>query len=140
MPWERSARPHARGPALARALTDKLDSVRLAAAYALGEIGPDAAEAAPSLARALASDPDDDVRQEAAFALGELGEAARPMLPALQNAQRDRVEIVGQAAQEAIEKITDEDEDEPDVRPRATANPPVGRPAAGRPNPVRRAP
>ena len=61
------------------------------------------------------------MRQEAAFALGEIGDLARSMLPALENAQRDRAEVVRQAAQEAIEKINDDGEDD-EPEPAAPVN------------------
>jgi len=96
-------------PALAKALEDRLDSVRLAVAYALGEIGEKGGGAVVALIRVLAEDRDDEVRQEAAFALGEI---AIPMASApLEKALQDRAEIVRQAAQDAIEKLDEEGED-----------------------------
>lgn len=53
---------------LAEALKDKREKVREAAAFALGQIGPDAASAAPSLLEAL-KDHDDKVRKAAFFAI-----------------------------------------------------------------------
>ncbi|MDR3635043.1 MAG: HEAT repeat domain-containing protein, partial [Isosphaeraceae bacterium] len=93
-------------------VNDKFESVRLAAAYALGELGEEAGDAAKALGQAL-QDPDDEVRQEAAFALGEFGDAAEPLLPALRKAaDNDPAEVVRQAAKDAIDKLTEEDDDD----------------------------
>ena len=54
------------------AMTDEDGPIRLAAAVALGKIGPAARSAVPALVQALA-DPDSRVRGEAAAALGEIG-------------------------------------------------------------------
>jgi hypothetical protein len=63
------------------------------------------------------------------------------MLPTLQNVQqRDRAEVVRHAAEDAIEKITEDDDDDEADNPAAGAIPP--RPAAGvsikRPGPASR--
>ncbi len=56
--------------------------IRLAAAVALGSIGPDAREAVPDLTRAL-TDADSRVRGEAAASLGAIGPDSGPAVPAL---------------------------------------------------------
>jgi HEAT repeat protein len=53
---------------LSEALKDKREKVREAAAFALGQIGPDAASCAPALLEAL-KDPADKVRKAAFFAI-----------------------------------------------------------------------
>jgi HEAT repeat protein len=59
-------------------------------------------------------DPDDDVREEVVFAIGEIGTDAPPTIAALQQALQDPSPTVRGAAQEAIDKLQDEDdEDEP---------------------------
>ena len=52
------------------------------ACLVLGEIGPDAAEAAPALADVLASDAGPEVRREAALTLGSIGPEAAMATPA----------------------------------------------------------
>lgn len=58
------------GPPLIQALGDKDKWVRLAAARALGEIGPEAKEAVPALIQALKWK--ENIRRKAAWALGEI--------------------------------------------------------------------
>ena len=60
-------------------------------------------------------DPDDDVREEIVFAIGEIGTDAPPVIAALQQALQDPSPTVREAAQEAIDKLQgdDDDEDEP---------------------------
>ncbi len=90
-----------------------MTSVRLASAYAIGELGPNHPRALVALFGAL-KDPDDDVREEAAFAIGEIGTDAQPVLNALQQATQDSSPTVRDAAKEAIEKLEgDDDDDEP---------------------------
>jgi HEAT repeat protein len=60
-------------PALIEALRDTYMPVRKAAVLALGEIGPDAREAAPALGEVLLGDEEAAVRRRAAVALGEIG-------------------------------------------------------------------
>jgi HEAT repeat protein len=57
-------------PALIRALEDEDPDMRVAAANALGEIGPEAMEAVPALVWAALEDEDRDVRSVAVWALG----------------------------------------------------------------------
>ena len=63
-------------------VNDPDPDVRQAAAFALGEIGPDAAEAVPALTKAL-GDRDDAVRKSFIEALGSLGPEAKPAVTAL---------------------------------------------------------
>jgi HEAT repeat protein len=53
------------------ALRDRAKNVRVAAAYALGAIGPDARVAVPAL-RAMANQKDGDVRSATAYALEQI--------------------------------------------------------------------
>ncbi len=69
-------------PALAEALGDESDDVRLYASLALKEIGGDAEAALPALIEAL-KDELDRVRLNAAWALQGLGRAAKAAVPAL---------------------------------------------------------
>ena len=61
-------------------LQDKNGAVRLAAAWALGKIGPDAKTAVPALTKLL-KDKRSDVRRAAAFSLGEIGPEAKTAIP-----------------------------------------------------------
>ena len=76
-------------------------NVRRSAAYALGGIGPPAAEAVPALAAAL-HDPDADIRRSAAHALGKIGPAAVPGLLATLN---DPDEDVRQRTAKTLHRI-----------------------------------
>jgi len=69
-------------PALRVALTDRNDSVRLAAITALGEFGPRAEDAIPAFIEAL-EDKNERVRLAAMRALGTFGPKANAALPAL---------------------------------------------------------
>jgi HEAT repeat protein len=69
-------------PALARALEDADDQVRVNAALALYKIGPDAREAVPALIVAL-RDKENRVRMDAAMTLFRIGPDAREAVPAL---------------------------------------------------------
>ena len=60
-------------PALLEGLKNKDANIRKNAAFALGEIGPEAESAISELSRVLKKDPDREVRKNAAFALGEIG-------------------------------------------------------------------
>ncbi len=69
------------------------------ACLVLGEIGPDAAEAAPALADVLASDAGPEVRREAALTLGSIGPEAAMATPALSTALGDsQMSVVASAA------------------------------------------
>ncbi|GAB6166664.1 hypothetical protein JCM19992_26640 [Thermostilla marina] len=74
-------------PILARAL--QFPALRRAAAYALGDYGPEAAPAVEALAEAL-DDEDPSVRSEILFALGAIGPHAEAALPAVRKALKDR--------------------------------------------------
>jgi HEAT repeat protein len=89
-------------PALAEALADADDGVRLKVAMALESTGPGAAPAVPALARAV-RDRDGNVRLWAAKALTRIGPAAREALPALE--QASRYDSTRPAAEEAIRAI-----------------------------------
>ncbi|MCB9548503.1 MAG: HEAT repeat domain-containing protein [Myxococcales bacterium] len=97
--------PHAtRG--LRRALGDRDEQVRMAAAEALGRRKADAAEAVRALALLL-PDPDTRAGLVAARVLGRLGPAARDAIPALIAIDdRDRERLV--AAQDALRAIAGE--------------------------------
>jgi HEAT repeat protein len=94
--------------ALADALTDKAEFVRAAAAGALGEIGPRAVAAVPSLILSL-RDPDAGVQEAAAEALEEIGPLAGPVdraaVPALLSAIKDMDNWAREVAEVAIGKI-----------------------------------
>lgn len=75
--------------ALARALGDSIDEVRLTAGDALTQFGVQSPVAVPGLLGALADTVHPEVRSQAAGILGRLGSAARAAVPALTNALRD---------------------------------------------------
>lgn len=98
-------RPDEVVPALIEALkSDPDETVRAAAAEALGKISHDGGRVVTALARAL-DDKAVNVRAEAAEALEKLGPKAREALPALQKAAQSAEFIVRQAATEAIKAI-----------------------------------
>ncbi len=76
--------------------------VRRTAAMALGDLGPEGAEAIPSLCAAL-DDPDPDVRRQAANALGQIGAGAA--VPRLVRALEDENELVRNSAGQALRDI-----------------------------------
>jgi HEAT repeat protein len=90
--------------ALVRAADTGNTVIRKACLDALGKIGPDAAEAVPTLVAAL-NDPEDNVRQSAAEALGMIGPNAAPAVPALVAALNDPEDNVRQSAASALGKI-----------------------------------
>ena len=69
-----------------RALDQPDEEVRYQAIFALGTIGPDAAEAVPALATILTEDPDPEARHRAALALAKMAPASGPAVPALAHA------------------------------------------------------
>ena len=74
--------------ALIAALKDRNAQVRLCAAGALGEIGPESKEAIPALSQAL-KDKDPKVRDQAAKALTKFGAEGKDAVPALAAALSD---------------------------------------------------
>lgn len=91
-------------PALIIALQDDDGSVRAWSAQAIGEIGPDAAQAVPALVTLLGS-ADEGSRRGACIALYGIGQAAKDALPALENALSDPGADVRRFAQRAVETI-----------------------------------
>jgi HEAT repeat protein len=97
---------------LVRVLSDADESVREAAANALGEIGPLAADAVKPLTRQVESDASPAVRRAAASALGKMGSRAETATAALKAAlahQDPRVRqnaawALGQIGSNAIER------------------------------------
>ncbi|HEY7329697.1 MAG TPA: HEAT repeat domain-containing protein [Gemmataceae bacterium] len=69
-----------------RAVDSEDAELRRKAIHALGAIGPDAAEAVPSLARILSNDADTNARMQAALALVKIGPASSAAVPALAGA------------------------------------------------------
>ena len=90
--------------ALVAALKDSDASVRGWAAQAIGEIGPDAAEAIPALVTLLRNE-DEGSRNSACIALRGIGGAAKEALPALREALSDSSANVRGFAGRAIESI-----------------------------------
>lgn len=92
---------------LIKALGDSGRWVRISAAVALGQIGPEAKEAVPSLIKAL-DDSDPGMRYRAAEALGKIGSEAKEAVPALLKALGDNEPEVCMVANSAIAKIVPE--------------------------------
>ena len=88
---------------VAAALDDGRSQVRWMATATLGEIGPDALQAAAGLEARL-TDEDGEVRQRAARSLGLIG--ASGSVPALQSALQDEDEHVREHAAEALGFLT----------------------------------
>ena len=76
-------------PALITALEDERENVRASAAYALGEMGPVAADAVDGLV-ALLTDESEDVRRHATSALGMIKVPVSKTVPALVRVLKDR--------------------------------------------------
>ncbi|NOZ23425.1 MAG: HEAT repeat domain-containing protein [Planctomycetes bacterium] len=75
------------------------------AVLALGNMGADAVQAVPALARML-NDRNDDIRVTVCQVLGKIGPSAAPALKALENAKKsDPDDRVKEAAAAAIQKI-----------------------------------
>ena len=68
-------------PTLVRALDDEADTVRSAAANALGSMGPEGAQALPQLMAVARADAASAVRQSAVMAIGSLGPWAEAAIP-----------------------------------------------------------
>jgi hypothetical protein len=91
-------------PTLIRRLRDDQGIVREAVAFALAQIGEEAAAAVPELTGRL-HDEDWSVRETAAYALGRIGEAAAPAVPELRTLLNDEEEPVREAARVALDRI-----------------------------------
>jgi len=91
-------------PALITTLEDSDTNVRAWAAQAIGEIGPDAAQAVPALVAMLVTG-DEGSRNSACIALRGIGPAAKAALPALRNALSDPSADVRGFAKRTIEGI-----------------------------------
>jgi predicted Ser/Thr protein kinase len=85
------------------ALRDRDKSVRWRAALALGEVGPEASEAAALALIDALRDSDEGVRWAAAASLGRLGALAKDAVPALVGALGD--DAVSEQARESLVKI-----------------------------------
>jgi HEAT repeat protein len=91
-------------PTLIEALTDADLHVRKAAVLALGNVGPAAAAAVPTLGEVLLRDDEATVRRRAAVALGEINDARA--IPALKEASSGDVsEEVREMAAAALASI-----------------------------------
>jgi hypothetical protein len=88
----------------ARMLTDSDSEVRIAAAWALSQMGPAGAKGVPALAKSL-TDPDPLVRSLAAVALRSMGAKAVDAVPALIQALSDREPTVRSPAADALGRI-----------------------------------
>lgn len=88
-------------PELVKALRDDDFNVRIYAAWTLGRIGPDAADAVPALLEAR-NDPDGDVRRRAVYALGRIHPRAEVAVPVLLEAFKDKDVDVRRVAVEAL--------------------------------------
>lgn len=90
-------------------LKDSRSYVRNSAILALGQMGQDAREAVPELARAL-KDEDKWCRLAAAHALEGMGSDAKRVVPALYEALKDEDERLRKAARSALDKIQKDEE------------------------------
>jgi HEAT repeat protein len=84
---------------------DKNDHIRLAAVYALNEIGAGARPAVITIVEALKSDTYIGVRDECAHALGSIGFAGPTVLNALKEAAKSDDLGVSQAAKIALDSL-----------------------------------
>lgn len=76
-------------PKVVEGLDDKDAGVRAAAALAVGQIGPDDAEAVVKKLADLLKDKDDAVKSNAVKSLGSFGEKAQPAVKALREAKKE---------------------------------------------------
>jgi len=90
-------------------LKDSRKYVRNSSIRAIGQMGQDAREAVPELARAL-KDEDKWCRLAAAHALEMMGSDAKEAVPALYEALKDEDERLREAARSALDKIQKEEE------------------------------
>ena len=91
-------------PALIDTLQDKNESIRVSAAYALGDIGSAAQDAVPSLTQAL-RDESAWVRRHATEALGLIGQPAQNTVPALIGLLRDEHYWIRDNAARALARL-----------------------------------
>jgi HEAT repeat protein len=92
-------------PALVKISRDGTDAAKLAAAVALGQVGPGAKDAVPRLIELL-GDGDMEVRSAAAEALGRIGApAAAPAIPRLKDAMRGNL-IPPSVGRKALERLS----------------------------------
>jgi hypothetical protein len=101
-------------PQLAGVLqSDRDPEIRVAAAEALGRIGPKCAKAAvPALAAAARDDKWPKVRSTSLTALGEMGPAAKEAIPVLRAALKDPDGWISQAATLALFRVEPDAKDE----------------------------
>ncbi len=107
-------------PAVARLVellqADPDNDTRVAAAEALGNIGPKCAKTAvPPLMKAAKEDKWPKVRAASLTALGEMREAAKPAIPLLREALQDPDGFIAQAARNALFRV------QPDAREEVAA-------------------
>ena len=88
-------------PEVAKLLDDGRTETRFYAIWALGWIGPDAAETEAPLLRAL-SDKSDDIRRKAAYAVGRVAPGSRGALPVLIRGLSDSNPDVRNSAADAL--------------------------------------
>jgi HEAT repeat protein len=91
-------------PELIESLKHPVVHIRYRAAWALGQIGPDAADAVPALIKAL-HDKDNQVRELAAYALGEIGPQAQAAVRPLVVMLRDPASAVRKQAAASLRRI-----------------------------------
>lgn len=85
---------------------DRENDVRVAAAEALGNLGPKCAKSAvPALMKAAKEDAWPKVRSASLSALGEMREAAKPAIPLLRESLRDPDGFIAQAARNALFRV-----------------------------------
>ncbi len=77
-------------PAIIEGLNHNYSLARSSAAYAIGKLGPAAADAVPALIHTLENDEDWYVRGSAAYALGQIGPVTSDVIPALIRAVKRR--------------------------------------------------
>jgi len=90
-------------PALIQAVDNP--RMRFWAVLVLNNLGPDAAEAIPSLLRALEEDPKPELRMEILLTLGNIGSAAQSAGPQIEKYLRDPMPTVHRAAIFALAQI-----------------------------------
>ena len=100
-------------PKLIELLQTDENDVRVAAAEALGDIGPKGAKTAvPALMKSAKEDKWPKVRSASLSALGEMREAGKPAIPLLREALKDPDGFIAQAARNALFRVQPEAKDE----------------------------